>query len=329
MKCKIGIIGTGRIVPKMASTLQKMEGIELYAIASRTELKAKTFAEQWGFQRYYGSYEAMLEDENVQLVYIATPHSEHYANAKACLLKGKAVLCEKAFTVDARQAEELFRISKEKKVFIAEAIWTRYMPSREIINEIIRSGVIGTPKMLSANLGYPVWEKERLQKPELGGGALLDMGVYPLNFALMCFGKDIRQIISGANLAATGVDEQASVTLMYNDNRMAILHCTMLAKTDREGVIAGTKGHIIVQNINNPEKITVIDANNQVQSVHDVPQQITGFEYQVYAAIEAISKGEIESPYMPHEESLYIMHIMDNLRKEWGVVYPSDAKLIS
>jgi len=321
---KIGILATGGIAGKMAMTLQGMKDVETYAVASRSLQKAKEFAEKWNFTRYYGSYEAMLDDDQIDLVYIATPHSEHYNNARMCLLKGKPVLCEKAFTGNARQAEELLNLSKEKNVFITEAIWPRYMPFSKTINEILASGIIGEPKMLSANLGYPITHVERLRQPALAGGALLDIGIYPLNFASMIFGTDIKEISSSCIKLDTGVDAQDSITLTFNDGKMAVLHTTIFAKTDRQGIISGEKGHLIVDNINNPQQMTVFTGNYEVAAQYDCPPQITGFEYEVSAAIEAIKNGWIESPYMPHAETLRIMRLMDGLRKEWGVHYPFD-----
>lgn len=153
---KIGIIGTGWIAEKMAITLEGMEGVEAYAVASRQLQTACDFADRWGFTRTYGSYEEMLDDEEVELVYIATPHSHHFEHARMSLLKGKAVLCEKAFTANARQAEELLNLAKEKELFITEAIWTRYMPLSQTINDLVNGGIIGRPMTLSANLGYPI-----------------------------------------------------------------------------------------------------------------------------------------------------------------------------
>ena len=323
-KLKLGIIGSGWIAEKMAITIAGMPEVEAYAIASRELSKAQAFAKSWNFTCAYGSYEDMLNDEEVELVYIATPHSHHYDHIRMCLLKGKPVLCEKAFTATAWQAEEILHLAKEKNIFVAEAIWTRYMPLSHTINELLNSGIIGEPKILSANLGYPVWQKERMLRPELAGGALLDLGVYPINFALMAFGTDIKEITSTCVKIDTGMDAQESMTFVYNDGRMAVLHSSMLAKTDRQGVISGTKGHLIVENCNNPQQIKVVDNDYQVIAQYDAPQQITGYEYQVYACIEALKNGWVETPYMPHAETLRVMHLMDNLRKEWGVKYPWD-----
>lgn len=323
-KVKIGIIGTGWIAEKMAITLKGMTGVEAYAVASRQWQTARDFAEKWGFARAYGSYEEMLDDKGVELVYIATPHSHHYEHARMSILKGKAVLCEKAFTANARQAEELLNLAKEKRVFITEAIWTRYMPLSKTINEVIESGIIGKPMTLSANLGYPIGNRERLRQPALAGGALLDLGVYTLNFASMVFGSHIEKVTSTCIKTDTGVDAQDSITLTYEDGRIAVLHSTMLSMTDRQGIISGDKGHLIVENINNPQQITVVTGDYKTVATYNCPPQITGYEYQVYASVEALRNGWLESPYMPHAETLRIMRMMDSLRKEWGVRYPAD-----
>ena len=321
---RIGIIGCGWIAEKRAITLQGMEKVEAYAIASRDLNKAETFAQKWNFTRAYGSYEEMLDDELVDLVYIATPHSHHYAHTRLSLLKGKPVLCEKAFTANAKETEELLQLAKEKNLFLTEAIWTRYMPLSQTICELVDNGAIGRPQLLTANLCYPNYHKERMHKPELAGGALLDLGVYTLNFAAMVFGTDIIRTTSACIKTDTGVDAQNSITLEYADGKMAILCSSQMAKSDRQGIISGDKGFMIVDNINNPQKVSVYDSDYQLTAVYNCPPQITGYEYQVYASIEALENGWLESPFMPHQETLRIMRQMDELRKEWGVIYPSD-----
>ena len=308
----------------MAITLNGMQGVEKYAVASRSSEKAEAFARKWEFLKAFGSYEALADDPDVDLIYIATPHSLHYEQAKMCINKGKPVLCEKAFTANAREAEALLDLAHREKVFITEAIWTRYMPLSMKIQQLLKEGIIGTPYMLSANLSYPVAYKERIQRPELAGGALLDLGVYALNFAAMAFGSDIKETHSFCQLTESGVDAQENITLLYNDGKMASLQAGIYAKSDRMGVISGDKGHLIVENINCPEAVRVIDADYKTIAVHEAPRHITGYEYQVYASIEALENGWLESPYMPHAETLRIMKQMDALRKEWGVKYPCD-----
>ena len=198
------------------------------------------------------------------------------------------------------------------------------MPLSVKMKELLDEGVIGKPYTLSANLGYVIADKDRIAKPELAGGALLDIGVYTLNFAAMAFGSDIKEVHSACQLTATGVDAQENITMFYNDGKMASLQSSVYAQTDRMGVISGDKGFMVIENINNPECIKIFDTDYKLKDEYKAPEQITGFEYQVRAAIEAIEKGWKESPYMPHKETIRIMHQMDALRKEWGVKYPWD-----
>ncbi|MBD5547159.1 MAG: Gfo/Idh/MocA family oxidoreductase [Lachnospiraceae bacterium] len=321
-KFQIGIMGTGNIAAVMADTVNKMKNVKLYAVASREKVKADVFAGKYGCKKAYGSYEELALDNKVDLIYIATPHSEHFANTKMCMEHGKPVLCEKAFTANAGQAEELIRLSEENGVFLAEAMWTRYMPMLTTIREVVGSGVIGEPKTLTANLGYVLNHVERLKNPSLAGGALLDLGVYPLNFALMLFGYNIAKISSTCTYADTGVDEQDSITLQYIDGKMAHLNCSMVSLSDRKGIIYGTKGFIIVENINNFESIAVYDSLYKKVGLYKCPKQISGYEYEVEACIKAIRSHQNECVEMPHAETLRIMKIMDSIRKEWGIVYP-------
>lgn len=318
----VGIIGAGHIALKMASTLAALPRTHRYAIASREMRKAMTFAKEQGFERAYGSYEELMDDPTVDLIYIATPHAFHFEQAKACILKGKPVLCEKAFTANAAQAEELLKLAEEKQVFIAEAIWTRYLPMSRTIAELVRKGAVGTPYLLSANLGYAITNRERLVRPELAGGALLDVGVYTLNFAAMVFGTEILSTISTCVKMDNGLDAQDSITLVYPGERMAVLNSSMLARSDRQGIISGDGGHMIIDNINNPQSIKVLDGNYQTVAEYHAPSQVTGFEYEVNACIEALDKGLLQTLDMPHDETLRIMRQMDALRKEWGVRFP-------
>ena len=321
-KYNIGIIGSGNIAGVMADTIKRMKNVRLYAVASRSKVKADVFAEKYGCKKAYGSYEELASDSKVDLVYIATPHSEHYENAKLCLLNGKPVLCEKAFTANAAQAKELIRISQERRVLLAEAIWTRYMPMLATIREVLGSGIIGEPKTLTANLGYLIERVARLQEPALAGGALLDVGVYTLNFASMIFGGDIETIESSCTYTKTGVDEQNSITIYYKDGRMAVLNSSMISLSDRKGMIYGTKGFAIIENINNYESIKVFDTRYKEIASYKRPRQISGYEYEVEACIKALENGEIECGEMPHSEIIRMMEIMDGLRAKWGIVYP-------
>lgn len=323
---KVGILGAGGIASVMAGTIARMDSAHAAAVASRDLNKAREFAEKWNVEKAYGSYEEMLDDPDVELVYIATPHSHHYAHAKLCLEHGKHVLCEKAFTVNAPQAEKLFDIAKQKGLLITEAIWTRYQPMRGIIDEVLADGTVGKPWLLSANLNYLISRVPRLREPALAGGALLDVGVYPLNFAAMVFGNDPVSITGSAVLNDAGVDIQESVTLTYADGRMAVLHAGMMGLSDRRGIICCDNGMLEITNINNPSELRVYDRNRKLITARQAPKQISGYEYEVEACIRALSAGAIECSQMPHAETVRIMRWMDGLRAQFGVKYPQEIE---
>lgn len=324
MHMNMGIIGAGGIARHMAETIAPLKEVTAYAIASRDRERAKAYAGQYGFEKAYGSYEELVSDPDVDMVYIATPHSHHFEHAKLCIEHGKHVLCEKAFTLNAAQAEMLFALAKEKGVLITEAIWTRYMPSRTIINELLAEGVIGEVRTLTANLCYRICQNERIIRPELAGGALLDLSVYTLNFALMHFGPDYRDMTSTVLMTETGVDGQECITMTWPDGRFAVLNTSIYSESDRQGVFCGSEGYMIVDNINNPLNIDIYDADHRLIRHVDVPEQITGYEYEVLEFADCIQKGAEECPSMPHEETLRVMKIMDDLRKEWGLIYPQE-----
>ena len=321
---KLGILGTGYIAEMVAPALAALPEITCYAAASRTPGKAEAFAREHGFEKVYTSYEEMLSDPEVELVYVATPHSHHFEHMMLCLEYGKHVICEKAFTLNARQAEAVFAAAKRKGLYVAEAIWTRYMPSRQMLNEILRSGIIGTPNTLTANLSYPISGVRRIYDPALAGGALLDIGVYGLNFALMHFGSDIVRMESSVSKMETGVDGMETITLFYRDGRMAVLTHSVYCRSDRMGCIHGDKGYVVVENINNPQSISVYDCADCLLARYDVPEQINGYEYEFREAVRCIGEGKTEPDSMPHGDTLEVMELMDALRRQWGVVYPQE-----
>ena len=314
---KIGILGAGGIAVQMAKTVAGMKDVENYAVAARSFERAQAFAEKYGFSKAYGSYEEMLADPQVDLVYIATPHSHHYLHAKMCLEAGKNVLCEKAFTVNADQARKLFALAKEKNLLITEAIWTRYMPSRKMIDDIISSGVIGEVTAVTANLNYAISEVERIRKPELAGGALLDVGVYTINFASMVLGDKLKDVQATA-IFREGVDMLDTIAMVFEGDRMATLQCGAREISDRMGSIFGTKGYIQVQNINNPEKITVFDKEHKEVAAYLPPAQITGYEYEVEACARVVNTLKFNEDFLTfillwHKEILGIFVIPTNI----------------
>lgn len=323
-KLRVGIIGAGRIAAIMAETLRKMLRAECYAVASRELQKAQAFAYEHGVTTAYGSYEEMLKDKKVDLVYIATPHTLHFEHAKLCIDYKKPVLVEKPFCVNEKQAKELLAYAKEKNVFITEAIWVRYLPFYQTIMEVLKSGIIGKPQMLTANLGYEMTTKERLVDPKLAGGALLDVGIYPINFAYMVFGSDVKEIHGHATFTESGVDANDSITISYNDGRMAVLNTSMLSVSDRMGVIHGTKGFMVIENINNYQSLRVFDEQYKKILTKKCPRQISGYEYEVLACKKALKQKQICCDEMPHSEILKMMHVMDEIRRQIGLVYPEE-----
>ena len=322
----MAILGAGRIAATMAETINCMNqvgnhAVSLYAVAARDLERAQQFADTHGVERAYGSYEEMLQDQQVQLVYVATPHSHHYQHVMMCLEHGKHVLCEKAFAANAQQTREMLQRAKDKGLLLTEAIWTRYQPMREVISRVVNSGVIGEPRMLTANLGYEIMGKERIVEPALAGGALLDVGIYPLNFAEMVFGAP-DQVHAVGVLSDKGVDLQDSMTLTWKDGKMAVLNAGSNCVSDRMGVIYGTRGFAVVENINNPQSITVYDAQYRQVEHHPCPAQLTGYEYEVTEAARCIEAGALECPSMPHQDTVHMMELMDEIRHQMGVHYP-------
>lgn len=326
---KFAILGLGGIAVKMAETVIRMDDIELYAVASRDAEKAKTFAQKYNVKKAYGSYDEMLKDDQIDLVYIALPHSHHCEWSKAAINAGRNVLCEKAFSVSEAEAREMIELAEKKNVFITEAIWTRYMPSRQIIKDLLDKNTIGKIVSISANLGYRIDTHDRIINPELAGGALLDLTIYPLNFASMVHGDDIKAIHASCMMTGTGVDGQDNVMISYSDGCMASLFTTIYGLSNRMGLIVGTDGFIEVENINNPQEIRVYSAdrsNPELLRRIKVPEQISGYEYEVLACKAAIENGKLECPEMPHSETLEIMRQTDIIRKQFNIKYPFEKE---
>ena len=326
---KFAILAAGGIARKMAEAVTGIEKagtvrIQKYAVASRDLSRAEEFAKEWGFEKAYGSYEELAADPEVELVYVASPHSHHYEHAKLCLEHGKHVLVEKAFTVNAAQAEDLMKLAREKQVLLTEAIWTRYMPSRKMIHDLLESGIIGKVSSMTANLGYPLMDVPRLVQPELAGGALLDLGVYSITMALMLFHEEITDVVSAAVFSPEGVDWMNSITLTFADGKMAVLNSNMTARTDCRAIVNGDEGYMEITEINNPEEIRVFDRDGKLRECFQVPEQINGYEYEVLACIRAIGEGKLECEEMPHSETLRVMRLMDQIRGQWGFRLPCE-----
>ena len=323
---RVGIIGTGWIAEKAAITLAGLTMCEAHAVGSRTPEKADEFARKRNVKKAYGSYAELMADPDVDLVYVGTPHSHHYDVTREALLAGKPCLVEKAFMANRREAKEIIDLAHEQKVFLAEAIWTRYQPVVNMVRELISNGRIGTPRLLTATLGYSMGDKPRIMRADLCGGALLDLGVYALNFVRMFFPADIVSIDSQCVKSTTGMDLTNAITLVLADGMLCNLQSSAACVGDNIGVIAGTEGNLIIDNINNPQTITVNGPDRTYIETIRVPKQITGYEYQFVACRQALIDGLLEPLEMPHKETLYIMELMDGLRQKWGVRYPMDEE---
>ena len=321
---KVGIIGTGWIAEKAAITLNGLETCEAYAVGSRRKETAEAFAAKWNIAKAYGSYAELIADPDVDFVYIGTPHSHHYDVTREALLAGKPCLVEKAFMANARQTKEIIDLAHERGVFLAEAIWTRYQPAVSIVRKLIADGRIGEPRLITATLGYSMGDKPRIMRPDLCGGALLDLGVYALNFVRMFTDSDIDTIDGHCVKSATGMDLTNAITIILKDGIVANVQSSAQCVGDNIGVIAGTEGNLIIDNINNPQTITVNGPDRTYIETIRVPQQITGYEYQFLACRQALIDGLKEPREMSHAETLYMMQLMDGLRRKWSVRYPMD-----
>ena len=321
---RVGIVGAGRIAGVAANTLNAMNDCEAYAIGSRSLEKAGAFAHKWNIPKAYGSYAELIADPDVDLIYVATPHSHHYDVTREAILAGKPCLVEKAFMANLRQAKEIVELAHEHRVFLAEAIWTRYQPVVGTVRQLIADGRIGQPRLITATLGYNMLHKERIFRPDLCGGALLDVGVYALNFVRMFTDAPVQLMKGYCVKSDTGMDLTNTVTMILQDGIMANVQSSATCVGDNIGVIAGSEGNIIIDNINNPQRVTVNKRDRVFDEEIHVPQQITGYEYQFSACRKALIDGLLEPREMPHQETLYIMQLMDQLRAEWGVRYPMD-----
>ncbi len=322
MKKKFSILCCGRIAETMASTVEKMEEAELYAVAARDLGRAKAFAEKHGFQKYYGSYEELAADGGSDLVYVASPHSHHEKLVKLCLEHGRNVLCEKPLTVNKGKAEGLFQMAKSRGLFLMEAMWTRFLPSIRKMRDLLDGGVIGEPVSLVASFGGNVQEDPRLNSPELAGGALLDTGVYLLTMAELVFGKEVEQIVSSVVKTEQGVDGLSTVIMKFPGGKQATLVDSIVCPLDNRAIIYGEAGYLELENFYRCQKISVFSTKRELVKSYEIPFDFTGYEYEVRAAFQSLDRGEIECPGMPASTTLRILELTDRLRGEWGVRYP-------
>lgn len=324
-KVRWGILGTGHIARKFARGLAFLPDAELAAVGSRSQVTADTFSDEFNVRRRYTSYEALADDPNVDVVYVATPHSRHQANSRLCLEAGKAVLCEKPFALNAAEAASVIELAREKQLFLMEAMWTRFLPLFGAVRSLLAEGAIGELRMVTADFGFraEVDPHHRLFDPALGGGALLDVGIYPVSLAFMALGAPAR-VTSMAHLGHTGVDEQAAVLLGYEQGQLAVLTTAIRTQTPQEATLFGTLGSIKIHSPWWCSPQLTLAINGETKRIIERPIAGNGYNYEAAEVMACLRAGRTESEIMPLDETLAIMEILDEIRAQWGLKYPGE-----
>jgi predicted dehydrogenase len=321
-----GIIAPGRIANKFASDFSLIHNHAITSVASNNIERAKSFADKYKLSSFYGDYREMLAKEKLDIVYIASPHSFHFEQAKMCLNMGVSVLCEKPVTIHSGQLKYLLSLAAEKGLFFMEALWTVFLPTYTQIFERIKNGDIGSIIGVKADFGFqmPFDPESRLFNPSLGGGSLLDIGIYPLLLATLCLGYP-EEIKALASLTELKVDDEMMAVLKYNKRGLAQIQSTIRANTPTEAYIFGDKGSIFVPDRwIDSQKFHVLKSDGQVKVIHS-PWQGFGYQFQILAVEKCLAQGLLESPMVPHSLSLQLMNQMDEIRKQTGITYPEDA----
>ena len=319
-----GILGPGSIAHQFAAGLQSVPDAKLVAVGSRSQEKADAFADKFDIPRRHASYAALAADPDVHAVYIATPHPAHRDAALLCLDAGKAVLCEKPFTVNAREAGEVIDRARANDVFCMEAMWSRFVPAMAHVRKLVAGGTIGEARMLQADFGFrtDVNPQGRLFDPALAGGGLLDVGVYTLSLASMLFGTPTK-VAGVAQMGETGVDEMAALSLLYAGGQIAALTTGIRINTPHEATILGTGGSITLHAPWwKPSEMTV-SAGGKTEKIV-VPYEGPGMNYEAAEVGACLRAGKTESAILPLDETLSIMRTTDDLRRQWGLKYPME-----
>ena len=320
-----GILGPGSIANQFAKGLQAAPDGQLVAVGSRDLQRAEAFAEQYDAPNRHGSYEELVADPEVDAIYVATPHPFHKENSILCLEAGKAVLCEKPFTVNAAEAAEIVAVARAKKVFLMEAMWSRYLPIIVQVRKWLDEGAIGEPLQVNADFGFRagVNPEGRLFSPALAGGALLDVGIYVVSFAAMVLGSDPEQIAATAHIGETGVDENTGILLRYKNGAVATLSCAVRASSPHMARIAGSEGTICVAPSWWKGEAATLKAGDREEAI-ELPLAGNGYNYEAQEVARCLATGELESPVMPLDETVALMRILDEARTQIGLKYPME-----
>ena len=321
-----GIIAPGRIAHKFASDFSLIHNHSITSVASTNIERARAFADKYKLSSFYGDYREMLVNEKLDIVYIASPHSFHFEQAKMCLDLGISVLCEKPVTIHSGQLKQLLTLAAEKRLFFMEALWTVFLPTYTQIFEKINNGDIGSIIGVKADFGFhmPFDQDSRLFNPSLGGGSLLDIGIYPLLLATLCLGYP-DEIKALASLTELKVDDEMIAILNYNKRGLAQIQSTIRANTTTEAFIFGENGSIWVPNRwIDSQKFYLLKSDGQEELIHS-PWDGFGYQFQISAVEKCLAQGLLECPLVPHSLSIQLMNQMDEIRKQTGIVYPEDA----
>ncbi len=322
---KWGILGCGNIAHNFATALKTCENAKLEAIASKTKGKAQKFSKKFHIKTYFENYEDLINKTDVDVIYIATTNNYHYENALLCLNNGINVLCEKPFTLNTSQADKLIKTSIKKELFLMEAMWTRFFPCIRELRKILRNNIIGDIFHLKADFGINTKDHqiERLINPKLGGGALLDLGIYTLSFAKMIFNCTPLIIKGSALLGKTGVDEFSQYFFQYGNNQTALCASSFIFELPHYAFIYGDKGYIEIPDFFHPSEMTININKTQKKRIY-MPYTSNGYNYEIIEVMDCLNNEKIESSIMPLSDTLEIMKIMDNLRAQWGLKYPGE-----
>ena len=325
-KIKWGILSTGHISKKFADALALLPDAVLAAVASRDLETAKKFAEKYNVPKAYGTYEELADDPDIDVIYIGTPHTFHLENSVMCMRKGKAVLCEKALTINAAEAREMVRVAREENVFLMEAMITRHVPLIKKVLAWIREGRIGEVRMVRASrCARGIFHAgARQMNPQLGGGSLLDVGVYVISFASMIFQKSPLEMVGIGHIGDWESDEQGVAILKYGNGEIADLSFALRTAAVNEAYIFGTEGYIKIDDVFAVPTKASLFVNKVEVEVLEEPIIGNALNYEAEEVMRCLKLGLKESPFMPMDESVQIMEIMDNIRKPWGLVYPND-----
>jgi predicted dehydrogenase len=317
-----GILGTGGIATKFVSDLPRVPGAQLAAVGSRSAGTAETFAAKHGAVRAHGSWAELAADDEVDVIYVATPHHAHHDAALACLTAGKAVLCEKPLTLDRPSSEELVAASAAHDAFLMEALWMRCNPAIRRMSELVADGVIGEVTAVHADFGLagPYPPEHRLRNRALGGGGLLDLGIYPISLAHLVLGKP-SSVQAWAKISPEGVDENTGVLLGYDSGAVAALTCGITGLTGNAAMVSGTGGRIeLPVGFHRPQHFTLHRAGREPE-VLEFPYEGLGYQFEAIEVQRCLAAGERESPLVPHAATLDVMGLLDEIRAQVGVVY--------